>query len=146
MNFSFSGLKTSVLYAAKGPPVQARKGRTPTAPEVPLLDDQRRCDIAASFQRAAITAIIKNLRKAITAVQPQTILVGGGVSANSALRSALVEEARAHDLDLRLPSPDFCLDNAAMIAATGAIRHAAGERDDWTLAPAATSRKSDSEL
>ena len=145
MNFSFSGLKTSVLYAAKGPPAQARKGRMKPLPEVPVLDEQRRSNIAASFQRAAITAIMKNLRKAIDVVEPKSILVGGGVSANSALRSTLIEEANSRNIDLRLPSADFCLDNAAMIAATGAIRYAAGQRDDWTLAPAATSSTSDSE-
>ena len=145
MNFSFSGLKTSVLYAAKGPPAQARKGRMKPLPEVPVLDEQRRSNIAASFQRAAITAIMKNLRKAIDVVKPKSILVGGGVSANSALRSTLIEEANSRNIDLRLPSADFCLDNAAMIAATGAIRYAAGQRDDWTLAPAATSSTSDSE-
>ena len=89
---------------------------------------------------------MKNLRKAIDVIKPKSILVGGGVSANSALRSTLIEEAQARGLDLRLPSVNFCLDNAAMIAATGALRYLAGERDDWTLAPAATSCNSDSEF
>lgn len=132
MDFSFSGLKTAVLYATKGPP----NATTPPPP----LDDQRRADVAASFQRAAITAIMRNLRKAIDHIQPHTLLVGGGVSANRALRKSIQEEATQRGLDLRLPAPEFCLDNAAMIAATGAVHLAADERDDWTLAPCATSR------
>ena len=132
LDFSFSGLKTAVLYAAKGPP------NTKSPP--PPLDEQRRANMAASFQRAAITAIMRNLRKAIKRVQPKTLLVGGGVSANSALRRIITEEAAEGGLDLRLPAPEFCLDNAAMIAATGALHLAADQCDDWTLAPSATSR------
>ena len=132
LNFSFSGLKTALLYAAKGVP------NSDSAP--PQLDQARRADLAASFQHAAITAIMRNLRKAIAIVQPRTLLVGGGVSANTALRVALEEEARERGLDLRLPPVEFCLDNAAMIAATGGVMLDAGLHDDWSLAPAATSR------
>jgi N6-L-threonylcarbamoyladenine synthase len=131
LDFSFSGLKTAVLYAAKGVP----RSQTPPPP----LDDQRRADIAASFQRAAITAIMRNLRKAIDRYQPNTLLVGGGVSANTVLRKEIKAEAAKRALDLRLPPPELCLDNAAMIAATGALYLAADQHDDWTLTPSATS-------
>ena len=140
MDFSFSGLKTSVLYAAQGTP-RRENGRGSRQPPPPPLDDARKADLAASFQHAAITALLRNLRKAIESVQPRTLLVGGGVSANSALRITLEQEAADRGLDLRLPPAEYCLDNGAMIAATGALRFDAGEQDDWSLAPAATSRK-----
>ena len=75
---------------------------------------------------------MKNLRKAIDVVEPKSLLVGGGVSANSALRSTLIEEADTRNLDLRLPSPDFCLDNAAMIAFAGLLNLQAGCLGDLT--------------
>ena len=139
MDFSFSGLKTAVLYAAKGPPQRA-DGRGSRKPPPPPLDDARKADLAASFQHAAITAIRRNLRKALDLVEPRSLLVGGGVTANSALRTMLETEATARGIELRLPPTEYCLDNGAMIAGLGCLRHAAGESDDWTLAPAATSR------
>ncbi|MCH2161395.1 MAG: tRNA (adenosine(37)-N6)-threonylcarbamoyltransferase complex transferase subunit TsaD [Phycisphaerales bacterium] len=139
MDFSFSGLKTAVLYAANGPPGRP-DGRGTRKPPPPPLDDHRKANLAASFQHAAITAILRNLRKAIELVKPRTLLVGGGVTANSALRSVLESEAEDRGLELRLPPSGYCLDNGAMIAGLGSLRFAAGEHDDWTLAPAATSR------
>jgi N6-L-threonylcarbamoyladenine synthase len=131
MDFSFSGLKTAVLYAAKGQP-----GRTP-----PILDERRRADLAASFQFATIKAVRRNLRRAFDR-HPEvgSLLVGGGVSANQAVRAMLQTEAAARSIDLRLPPLEWCVDNGAMIAGLGARRLAAGETDGLDLAPAATSR------
>ena len=130
LDFSFSGLKTAVLYAAKGVPTK----------EVPPLDDARRRDLAASFQHAAVKALMRNLRRALDRFEPKTILLGGGVAANGVLRAAVQAEADARAIPLRLPAIDYCLDNGAMIALAGLLRHQHGERDDWTLVPAATSR------
>ncbi|MAB73159.1 MAG: tRNA (adenosine(37)-N6)-threonylcarbamoyltransferase complex transferase subunit TsaD [Planctomycetaceae bacterium] len=131
LDFSFSGLKTAVLYAARGQP-----GRTP-----PVLDDRRRADLAASFQAAAIKALQRNLRRAFDAhPEIRSLLVGGGVTANAAIRAMLQVECDGREIECRLPPLEWCIDNAAMIAALGDRRLAAGERDELELAPAATTR------
>ena len=136
LDFSFSGLKTAVLYAAHGAPAAPHRGQTK---ETPPLDDPRRADLAASFQHAAVKALMRTLRRALDRVQPKTLLIGGGVAANSALRMQVQEEATRRSIALRLPPFEYCLDNGAMIALAGLVRHQNGECDDWTLVPAATS-------
>lgn len=142
LDFSFSGLKTALLYAVRGQPV-GRGGEARLEGDASQLTDAEKADFAASFQRAAVAAIIKKLTRAHAAhyshysgLSPifRSLLVGGGVSANTRLRAALTEFAAAHDLDLRLPKPEYCLDNAAMIAGAAAARFAAGQFDDWSLA------------
>ena len=98
-----------------------------------------RADFAASFQRAAVNAIIAKVRRALHREDVGTLLVGGGVSANSRLRAELVALARDHGIDLRLPAREYCVDNAAMIAGLAAARYTAGLFDDWTLSPSTRS-------
>ena len=137
LDFSFSGMKTALLYAVRGvPPVP---GRAPPPPPVPLTE-QRVSDLCASFQQAAVGQVIDVLGRALDAEAaradaPATLLVGGGVSANRHLRDELSRLAAARGIELRLPAMAYCLDNAAMIAALAHWRHAAGERDPLTLAP-----------
>jgi len=131
LDFSFSGLKTSVLYRIKGFP-----GKQPPPPP---LTDQSRADIAASFQRAAVDVIHLKLQRAINQlharnIKPRSLLVGGGVSANSRLRAMLTEFAFDFDLALRIPAMPYCMDNAAMIAGLGHHLLAAGQISDLTLA------------
>ena len=145
LDFSFSGIKTALLYQVRGvPPVPNR----PAPPPPPPLTDQRVADLCASFQAAAVAQVMRGLGRAFDAWDrtkqqpagaPHTLLVGGGVSANRHLRDELLAFAAARGLDLRLPAMPYCLDNAAMIAAMGLHRFMAGERDEWTLAPAARS-------
>jgi N6-L-threonylcarbamoyladenine synthase len=145
LDFSFSGMKTALLYQVRGvPPVPNR----PAPPPPAALTDQRVADLCASFQTAAVAQVMRGLTRALDAWDrgthvpagtPQTLLVGGGVSANRHLRAELQAFAAARHLDLRLPALPYCLDNAAMIAAMGAHRFLAGECDDWTMAPAARS-------
>ncbi len=131
LDFSFSGLKTAVRYAALGAP-----GR-----DAPPLTDARRADVAASFQRAAIAALRRNLRRAFDRVpEARGLLVGGGVVANGPVRTMLAEEAARATVDLVVPDLRWCQDNGAMIAALGTLRLQAGETDDLTLAPSATTR------
>jgi N6-L-threonylcarbamoyladenine synthase len=94
LDFSFSGLKTALLYAVK----------ELTADEL----EQRRADLAASYQRAIVRALVQRTRQAAEQINSSTIAVVGGVAANSELRAAL-PDARAAPLAL-------CTDNAAMIA------------------------------
>lgn len=135
LDFSFSGMKTALLYAVRGvPPVPGRP-----APPSPLpLTEQRVSDLAASFQFAAVAQVIDVLGRAVDGLvpdAPRTLLVGGGVSANRHLRAELQRFARTRGLDLRLPAFEYCLDNAAMIAALAHWRHAAGEHDSLDLGP-----------
>lgn len=140
LDFSFSGLKTSVLYAAKGTPVEPRRSGPAAAP-VPALDNARRADLAASFQHAAVGAVLLKTERALDRHgECRTLLVGGGVSANSLLRAELGRLAGRRGLDLRLPRTEYCVDNAAMIA--GLAFHVLGSRggagDDLTLAAVPT--------
>ncbi len=130
LDFSFSGLKTALLYRVCGRPSPAAPRPRPGAAS---LSEPQRADFAASFERAAVTAVMRKLERALDRFDVTTLLVGGGVSANTRLRIELQSLAGRHGLDLRLPALEYCVDNAAMIAGLAAARLAAGERDDWTL-------------
>lgn len=134
LDFSYSGLKTAVLYAIRGVP-QRKNKRTAFARSHEDLTEKEKADIAASFQRAAIDAIIFKLKRALASLPhpPRSLLVGGGVSANSRLRAQLTSFARDNALDLRLPEIEYCLDNAAMIAAMGIHKLRADDTDDLHL-------------
>lgn len=130
LDFSYSGLKTAALYALRGYPGM----ENPPAPP----DAQRKADLAASFQRAAVGAVTLKLRRAIDRMRaegkaPRSLIVGGGVSANTRLRREVEDLAREQSLTLRLPALEYCLDNAAMIAGLGYSRLRAGLADDLTL-------------
>lgn len=136
LDFSFSGLKTSVLYAIRGVPERAGRQKydavhTPTTPDqFPSL--------AASFQRAACGAITLKLQRAIEhaagrGVTYRTLLTGGGVTANSRLRSELTAFAAKNMLSLRLPAFAYCMDNAAMIGGLGYHLLQAGQTSGWDL-------------
>ncbi|MHC4808814.1 MAG: tRNA (adenosine(37)-N6)-threonylcarbamoyltransferase complex transferase subunit TsaD [Planctomycetota bacterium] len=132
-DFSFSGLKTALRYAVTGPPV-GRGAEARTERSLADLSPERIDDLAASFQRAAVTAVMRGLRRALDERPAvRTVLVGGGVSANSRLRRELTALAEERSLDLRLPPMAWCLDNAAMIAGLGAIRLAEGRTADLSL-------------
>ncbi len=140
LDFSFSGVKTAVLYAVRGKP--QRRGGKGRASEFPRdhtdLSEQEKADVAASFQRAAVDAIITKLGRALDRwtdePRPRSLVVGGGVSANSRLRHDLAHLAHARAIELHLPPMSLCLDNAAMIAGLAYHRAARGDVDDLTLA------------
>lgn len=133
LDFSFSGLKTAVLYEVRGHPVGRGEGAR-FERDGASLSDTRKADLAASFQRAAVRAIMKKLDRARQRhAEVRSLLVGGGVSANSRLRAELAEFASKHQLDLRLPRMEYCLDNAAMIAGAAHAKLIAGQVDDLAL-------------
>ena len=106
LDFSFSGLKTAVLYAAKG---------TPGARAQPLpLTPQRVADLAASFQAAAIDVLVGKCEQALKQTGRSTLLVGGGVAANSVFRQRLNELATRRKVELHIAEREHCTDNAAM--------------------------------
>ena len=116
LDFSFSGLKTAVLYHVRGVP---GRGEDVKAGGPVALDDQQVKNIAASFQAACVDVVVKKLRRAIDQTGANSVIVGGGVSANRGLRDALT----------RLPVPAFlppmkyCTDNAAMSAGLADVYH-----------------------
>ncbi len=120
--FSFSGLKTDLVRYVRD---FGRPG-----------NDQRLRDLCAAFQSRVIEVLVRKTLAAAEREQVRTIVVGGGVAANTGLRSALVAAVRDRGYQLVLPSIRACTDNAAMIAYAGAVRLQAGERDtDVTIHP-----------
>lgn len=141
LDFSYSGLKTSVLYEAKGkpaPPALPGKPALPK-PEVPELTHERMRDVAASFQRAAVRALTIKLERALGRVDDcRTLIVGGGVSANTLVRSEMRRFSDEHGLELIIPEMGYCVDNGAMIAGLGDRLYSSGHRDDLTLSAVPT--------
>jgi N6-L-threonylcarbamoyladenine synthase len=110
LDFSFSGLKTAVLYT-----LQRESGPLPVA------------DLAASFQQAVIEILIGKTLQATTATGHRKIALSGGVSLNRALRAAFATACGKAGLDWIVAPPALCTDNAAMIAFAALLRHLAGE-------------------
>ena len=103
-DFSFSGLKTAVVtYCRRHPGFDV-------------------ADVAASFQAAVIDVLVTKLMRAARAADVDTVVIGGGVAANSGLRARVAEEAAAAGLRAVIPGMGLCTDNAAMIAACGFYR------------------------
>ncbi|MCB9899494.1 MAG: tRNA (adenosine(37)-N6)-threonylcarbamoyltransferase complex transferase subunit TsaD [Planctomycetes bacterium] len=119
LDFSFSGIKTAVLYAARGPN---------TARGAPLLPDASVPDLAASFQAAVVDVLVARLLEAADAIGAGGLLVCGGVAANSALRAAAQAAAEARGVPLFLPSRALATDNAVMVAGLGHHLFAEGVR------------------
>ncbi len=99
-DFSFSGLKTSVVTYVRAHP------ETPVA------------DVAASFQEAVVDILVDKVRRAAAAIDARAICIGGGVAANSQLRSRIAAAARDDGRTAFIPSRAMCTDNAAMVGAT----------------------------
>jgi N6-L-threonylcarbamoyladenine synthase len=104
LDFSFSGIKTAVLYKLQAPSskLQAQKA-----------------DIAASFQEAVINTLIKKSLLACQIKKVKRLVIGGGVAANNRLRERFCREAAQKDIKCYFPSQELCLDNAAMVAGLG---------------------------
>jgi N6-L-threonylcarbamoyladenine synthase len=111
LDFSFSGIKTSVLYHVNG-----KQGRQRDASS---LMSRQKADVAASFQRAAATMLVEKLRRAAARYPARSLLIGGGVSANSVIRRRLTELGAQLGLPVFVPPLRYCTDNAAMTAGLG---------------------------
>jgi len=111
LEFSFSGLKTAVLYEL---------------PKLDLTQPQTIADLSASVQEAIVEVLVEKLLLAARLHQEKLITVSGGVSCNTHLRTRLQERAAKAGLDLLLAEPDLCTDNAGMIAFTAAQRFQQG--------------------
>jgi len=111
-NFSFSGLKTKVLYTLYG-----EGGKL----DNPIIPQSSYKDIAASFQYAAFTSLVQICKKAIGEFNVKSLLVGGGVSCSNTLKEMFEQQIHPH-IPVFFPKKEFTLDNAAMIAALGFYR------------------------
>ncbi len=121
-DFSFSGLKTAVLRY-----IQENFDEN--------IPDNDKNDIAASFQKALIKALVQNTQKALLEHDVKSISLVGGVAANSDLRNALAELSNKFKKKLVVPRMEFCGDNAAMIAYRGWKLFEKGRRDNLNLSP-----------
>jgi N6-L-threonylcarbamoyladenine synthase len=118
-DFSLSGLKTAVVrYVRK----EEREGKKTSIP-----------DLAASFQEAVVDVQVQKTMAAAEEKGAASVLLGGGVVANSRLRERMAEEAERRGIRLLFPSPELCTDNAAMIASVGFFRLMRGERASFDV-------------
>ena len=106
LDFSFSGLKTAVLYAAKGQPGKH-------APPPPELTANRIADLCASFQEAVFDLLIGKCEQALRRLGAERLLIGGGVAANGRFRERL-QELTARGIEVHVAPREYCTDNAAM--------------------------------
>ena len=128
-DFSFSGIKTAVLYRARG-----QDARRPMA-----LTEEEKADVAAGFQEAVVDVLVEQSFKACARTGTRRLAVGGGVAANSRLRAMAVERATEHGIRVRVPRPGLCTDNGAMVAALGAELVARGRTPSLLDLPADSS-------
>jgi len=119
-NFSFSGLKTAVLYRLRG-----RAGAPMETSETSVM--------AGEFQRAVVDVMVKKTIDAARSTRARRLLLAGGVAQNEELRSGLQREAAAEGIGLICVPKRYCTDNAVMVAMLAARQYAEGKRDDWSL-------------
>jgi N6-L-threonylcarbamoyladenine synthase len=116
-DFSFSGLKTAAVVALKGR----------------QLDGQGRADFARGFESAIVETLTAKALRALAQTGFRTLIIAGGVGANARLRARLREAAEARGVHVLYPRPEFCTDNAAMIALAGLRRLQGGDRDGLAI-------------
>lgn len=129
LNFSFSGLKTSILYFLKKELKQN-----------PDFVKENLNDICASVQKRIVDILIKKLAKAAKQTQISNIAIAGGVSANSELRSQLEKKGREKGWNTFIPKMEYCTDNAAMIGITAYYKYLQGSFVGQDVAPSARVR------
>ena len=115
LNFSFSGLKTSVLYFLQKQPAD--------------FIEQHLADLCASVQHTIVTMLMRNVQLAVEQTGVKEICIAGGVSANSGLRKALQELGKEKGWKTYVPAFEYCTDNAAMIAITAYYQFLSGRID-----------------
>lgn len=126
LDFSFSGLKTAVLYHCCG---KDMKGEN----RVPKMSQEEIADIAASFQTAVVDVLVRKTQMAADKIGAKTILLGGGVAANMFLRTELEKMAKQTNRKLLIAPKKYCTDNAVMVASLGFHKYKAGLFADMTL-------------
>jgi N6-L-threonylcarbamoyladenine synthase len=128
LNFSFSGLKTSILYF-----IQKEKATDPGFVE------KNMADICASIQHRIITILLNKLKKAALQTGIKEVCIAGGVSANSGLRKSFAAAGEKYGWKTFIPAFQYCTDNAAMIAIAAYYKYLKGDFSELNIAPTAVS-------
>ena len=123
-NFSFSGIKSAVINLAHN---EEQRG-----------NEIRKADLACSFQNRVVTILIKKTLKALKEYNVDNLIIAGGVSANSKIRSEFEKVCKDNNINLTIPNIKYCTDNAAMIAAAGYYAYKKGIRAGLDLKAKAT--------
>lgn len=126
LDFSFSGLKTAVLYRAFGQDARPKQAVL-SEPRVPVAD------IAAGFQAAVVDVLVKTTLRAAKETNVREIVLGGGVAANTLLRERMRAAGERRGLRVVIPPKELCTDNAAMVAVSGWFRLREGDHDGLDL-------------
>ena len=126
LDFSFSGVKTSILYF-----LQQEKSRNPT------FVSENLDDICASIQHRIVTILLHKLKKASLETGIRDVCLSGGVAANSGLRAAFLDLGRTMHWKTHIPAMEYCTDNAGMIALTGYYKYMAGAFSDLSVGASA---------
>lgn len=122
LNFSFSGLKTAVLYFLKKE-LKTNKN---------FITENLK-DLCASIQYTIISILMDKLKKAVQQTNIQRIAIGGGVSANNGIRQALKDAEKNWDWDIYIPKLEYCTDNAAMIGMVGYLKYKSGKFESCSV-------------
>ena len=139
LNFSFSGLKTSILYFLRnaGKSNLFKEEFTATEEEKQEFIQNNLTDICASIQHRIVTILLNKVKKASLETGITDICLAGGVSANSGLRKAFEEAGKKYNWNTFIPAFQYCTDNAAMIAITGYYKYMAGQFADLSVSSTA---------
>lgn len=124
LDYSFSGLKTSFLYTVRD-----------EIKSCPDFIELRKADLAASLQKTIVDILVDKLKKAIKIYHPQNLAIGGGVSANSGVREAVMQIAEENGIRAWIPPLRFTTDNAAMVATAGYFKYLEKEFTGLDRAP-----------
>ncbi len=129
LNFSFSGIKTSLLYFLRD---QQKLN--------PQFIENNINHVCASYQRQIIVSLMKRMNKAILQYKPASIGLSGGVSANSELRNTWLELGKKHNVPAWIPAFEYCTDNAAMVAMAGYQKYLQGNFTPLSALPFARNK------
>lgn len=124
LNFSFSGLKTSLLYFLRD-----------RQKENQSFIEEERANLCASFQHTVVTYLLRQIQRGIDATGIGQVAICGGVSANSGLRKQLIEFGKKNEVDVFIPPLKYCTDNAAMIGVAANYLIKAGQISDLKMVP-----------
>jgi len=142
LNFSFSGLKTSILYFLQN------AGESHVYKEEFLADESTQKkfiaenlnDLCASIQHRIVTILLNKLKKAVLETGVKNVCIAGGVSANSGLRKAFEEDGKKYRWNVFIPKFEYCTDNAAMIAITGYYKFLEKDFADFSVSASARAK------
>jgi N6-L-threonylcarbamoyladenine synthase len=126
LNFSFSGLKTAILYFIQNK----------TAEDLSFVKENMN-DICASIQQRIVSILLNKLKKAAAETGIKNVCIAGGVSANMGLRNEFKKMGEQYNWNTYIPAFEYCTDNAAMIAITGYYKYLAGDFAELNIVPAA---------